>query len=62
MIVGMNYEKVAEMNTRMNRPEMGVATPTSFENKKTYLKLLSNFESRNLENIKAGVLNHFDDF
>ena len=60
MIVGMNYEKVAEMNTRMNRPEMGVATPTSFENKKTYLKLLSNFESRNLENIKAGVLNHFD--
>ena len=61
MIVGMNYKKVAEMSTRMNRPEMGVATRTSFQNKKIYFEFLSHFETRNLEKIKAGVLNHFDD-
>ena len=61
MIVGMNYNKVADMSTRMNRPEMGVATRTSFQNKKTYFEFLSHFETRNLEKIKAGVLNHFDD-
>ena len=44
----------------MNRAEMGVATPTSFYNKKTYFELLSHFETRNLEKIKSGVLNHFD--
>ena len=61
MIVGMNYNKVADMSTRMNRPEMGVATRTSFQNKKIYFEFLSHFETRNLEKIKAGVLNHFDD-
>jgi hypothetical protein len=44
----------------MDRAEMGVATPTSFQNKKTYFEFLSHFETRNLEKIKAGVLNHFD--
>ena len=60
MIVGMSYKNVTEMSTQMNRAEMGVATPTSFQNKKTYFKFLSHFETRNLEKIKAGVLNHFD--
>ena len=59
MIVGMSYKKVAEMSTRMNRAEMGVATPTSFHNKKTYFEFLSHFETRNLEKIEAGVLNYF---
>ena len=44
----------------MDRAEMGVATPTSFQNKKTYFEFLSHFETRNLEKIKAGILNHFD--
>ena len=49
MIVGISYKKVAEMSTRMNRAEMGVATPTSFQNKKTYFEFLSHFETRNLK-------------
>ena len=60
MIVGISYKKVAEMSTRMNRAEMGVATPTSFQNKKTYFEFLSHFEARNLEKIKAGALSYFD--
>ena len=48
------------MSNRIDRDEMGVATPTSFQNKKTYFEFLSHFETRNLEKIKAGVLNHFD--
>ena len=59
MIVGMSYKKVAEMSTRMNRAEMGVATQTSFHNKKTYFEFLSHFETRNLAKIKAGVSDHF---
>ena len=46
------------MSNRIDRDEMGVATPTSFQNKKTYFEFLSHFETRNLEKIKAGVLNH----
>ena len=60
MIVGKSFKKVAEMSSRMDRAEMGVATPTSFHNKKTYFEFLSHFETRNLEKIKASVLNHFD--
>jgi len=32
------------MNSRMNRPPMGIATPTSFENKKTYANYLKSFD------------------
>jgi len=33
----MKKKKDAEMNSRMNRAEMGVATPTSFQNKNPIL-------------------------
>ena len=48
------------MNSRMNRPPMGIATPTSFENKKTYANYLKSFDGFSLEYIEAQTAAIFD--
>ena len=47
------------MNSRMNRPAMGIATVLSAQNKKTYWDFLNTFEARNLKAIQLGVNKHF---
>ena len=47
------------MNSRMNRPVMGIATVLSAQNKNTYWDFLTTFEAGNLKAIQLGVHKHF---
>lgn len=47
------------MNSRMSRPEMGIATPISFRNKKAYLDFLGSFETGRLEDIESAAAKIF---
>ena len=44
----------------MNRPPMGIATPTSFQNKKTYAHYLKSFDGRELEDIETQTATIFN--
>ena len=48
------------MNSRMNRPPMGIATPTSFQNKKTYAYYLQSFDDFSLEGVETQTTAIFD--
>ncbi len=48
------------MNSRMNRPPMGIATPTSFQNKKTYAYYLQSFDNLSLEGVETQTTAIFD--
>ena len=47
------------MNSRINRPEMGIATLKSSQNKRTYWEFLNTFEAGNLKAIELGVNKNF---
>ena len=47
------------MNSLVNRPAMGIATPKSFQNKNYYWEFLKTFESANLSSIELCVKERF---
>ena len=50
---------MTNMNSRINRPAMGISTLISSQNKRTYWKFLNTFETRNLQAIELSVSENF---
>jgi hypothetical protein len=49
------------MNSRINRPAMGISTLISSQNKRTYWEFLNTFEAGNLQAIELGVNENFSE-
>ncbi|MEP3134192.1 MAG: hypothetical protein ABJQ85_03085, partial [Rhizobiaceae bacterium] len=53
--------RASSMNSRISRPEMGIATQQSFENKRLYLQFLKNFDPMDLLVIEPAAREIFSD-